>query len=84
MSRTHSSGSALLANLQEREHQNELRRTQFPTQSKFTTIAKSSKNIPTINGHRRGTEKGASTPEVPKGLPEAVTGPRSSSPSTVR
>ncbi|KAF0751409.1 Uncharacterized protein FWK35_00017341 [Aphis craccivora] len=34
--------------------------------------------------HNRNTENGASTPEVSKGAPEAVTGPRSSSSSTVR
>lgn len=84
MSKVHNSGTALLADLQEREHLYELRRMQFPTQPKTIPIAKSNKSFPPLNSYRRDAGDSTSTPEAQKVAPDAVKRPRSVFPSTVR
>jgi len=85
MSRTHSSGSALLADLQEWERLYELRRTQFPAQPKTTPTTKPGKTVSQPNSYRRSTEKASSTTDTHRSAPNASTaGPRRSTTYAVR
>lgn len=84
MSRTHSSVSVLLADLQEWERLYELRKTRFPTHLKNISTSRPNENSQQSNSHHRSAEKTTTTLDTHKGASDAATESRSSSTPTVR